>query len=110
MKWFMREVWDFLFGALLIGGLPLSAFALLLLGSQLYESVFKARVSESAMDALFLVAFTLAVVGFGWALLFRFRRRLTPKWVLAMEAGVGIVGAGVVFMVMGVLTYAAYGN
>lgn len=110
MKWFMRGIGDFLFGALLIGGVPVSAFALLLIGGQVYESVFKAHVSESAMNALFLVALALAVVGFGWALMFRIRKRLTPKWVIVLEACVGIVGAGVVFMVMGVLTYAAYGN
>lgn len=109
MKW-LRLFWDFLFGVLLIGGAPWAVLALTVILGDLYQSLFHVIISDITQSVIVSVMMIAATAMFCFAVSYRFRRRLIPKWLVVLEIMFGLAGAIFFFGLYGVVSYAAYGN
>jgi hypothetical protein len=105
----VRLSWDFFFGALLIGGAPVSVIALTVVLGDLYQSVFHVIIPEGASLVVFCAMSLAAVAAFACAVRYRLRRRLLPKGVVVLEVLVGVIGAVVLYAFYGVLLYSTIG-
>jgi hypothetical protein len=111
---FLKKIWDFMLGVLLIGFGPLIVcFAFMFLLGFFAEQWLPQKTPETRTDIIVVygsVAFFLSILTFIMAIRFRLRHRLLPKPVIAMEAVLGIIIAFLYFMFFGVVSYSAYGN
>jgi hypothetical protein len=99
----LRQSWDFLFGVLLVGGLPVGAFVTVASAASWLLRGFGQSGSFTFLHAIVValaIAMSLAVpvdvlvVAARW----RIRHRLLPVWMMWVEVPVGVVaGAGFVF-------------
>ena len=99
----VRQSWDFLFGALLIGGAPLCVMTLTVILGGLYESLFQVIISEGISFVVFGVMFITAVAAFAYAIRVRLRRRLLPRGILVLEVLLGTISAFFLFSAYGVI-------
>src|SRR5712691_35050 len=98
----VRVLGDFLFGVLLISGVPMCVMALTLILALLYESQFHVFISIS--DGIGTIIFgVMCIAAFAYVIRFRLRRRLLPKGVVVLEVLLGIIGAFFLFCGYGVL-------
>ncbi len=98
---------DFLFGVLLIGGVPWCVImALILILASLYESLFHVIMSEGTRGVFVGLMSIAAVAVIVYAIRFRLRRRLLPKGVVVLEVLLG-VGAFLLFSPFGLFLFYA---
>jgi hypothetical protein len=111
---FLKKIWDFILGVLLIGFGPLIVnFASTFLFDFFADRWLPQKTPETRTDIIVVdgsVAFLLSILTFIMAIRFRLRHRLLPKPVVAMEAVLGIIVAFLYFMFFVVVSYSAYGN
>lgn len=105
----IQQSWDFLFGALLIGGAPLSVIALTVVSGDFAQRLLKAKTPEPVVTTIVLLSWIVALVAFVAAIRTRMRRRILPGWLVFAEAILGVAWASFVFALFGVLTYSAIG-
>jgi hypothetical protein len=91
------KVCDFVYGSLLVGGVPLATYWLLAFLSHwpcdLVFQHYGERPAFRLQMVLLTIAFFAAFPAFVFAVLWRKRHRLLPTWLLAFEIVVGIVWA-----------------
>ena len=104
----LAELWDVLFGIIVIGGAPFAGGTLatmLVLGCL---KVFHVSETSAIYDISGMTSLLLgAGLAFCMALFYRIRKRLTPKPYIVLEALLGIFGALVFFAFWGVLVHAS---
>ena len=104
---FVSKIWDFVFGCLLIGGVPLSTYWLLVLLSDLPCNFVFHHYGERAafrlQMVLLAIAFFAGFPAFIFAIFWRTRHRVLPKSLLVLEIVVAIVWAFFFFACLGVI-------
>jgi len=105
----IAKSWDFLFGVLLIGGVPWAILALTIIVEKAVQGLFNITVSDGAGMAIMGVALLAALIGCGGALMFRLRHRRLPIGFVFFEALLGLVGAVALLIFYGVLMYSVVG-
>ena len=89
----MKNLWDFLFGTLLIGGAPWSILALWFVVGDLFEKYTHVAISDTVGLVITGIVLILTLVAFGAAVVYRFRKRLLPRGFIVAEVCLGVVGA-----------------
>jgi hypothetical protein len=105
----LRQVWDLLFGVLLIGGAPLSVIGLwaTVVVSIQWLLKFTIPIPVGLISGFAVIA--LAIGAFVVAIRFRIRRRILPSWLVVFEIILGVAWAGIGYAYIGFLTYSANG-
>jgi drug/metabolite transporter (DMT)-like permease len=101
----IRLSWDFVFGVLLIGGAPMSIFALMVVLGDSFQKLSHIRIPNTVGFVMFAIMFISALLAFIFALRFRLRKRLLPRVFIVVEALLGIVGALFLFAFYGVMVH-----
>jgi hypothetical protein len=101
----LAKIWDFLFGILLIGGIPWITVVAIGLLCVAMEKLFHIQDSDASARVLGLVMWIAVGISFAWAIRFRVRRRLLPVGFVALEALLGVAWALAFFALYGVLMY-----
>jgi hypothetical protein len=105
----LRLIWDFLFGALLIGGAPMCVMALTVVLADFCQALLQVVIPEGVSLAIFVLMSLTSIAAFAYAIRFRLRRRLLPKAVILAEVVLGAVGAFSLFSFYGVVIYSSIG-
>jgi RsiW-degrading membrane proteinase PrsW (M82 family) len=84
---------DFLFGSFLIGFLPWVAFIVSLILDTLFSNPGSEMWLQNKNHILSIFSFITVLVAFGFAICYRLRHRLLPKWVIAGEILCGVIAA-----------------
>ena len=105
----LRQSWDFLFGAILIGGAPLSVIGLFVTVGDSLQWLLKFTISIPVGFIFGFAVIAVAIGAFVVAIRFRIRRRIVPSLLVVLEIILGVAWAGFVYAFYGVLTYSAIG-
>ena len=105
----LRQFWDFLFGAILIGGAPKSVIGLFVTVGDSLHWLLKFTISIPVGLIFGFAVIAVAIGAFVVAIRFRIRRRIVPSWLVVLEIILGVGWAGFVYAFYGVLTYSAIG-
>lgn len=89
----LRLFSDFALGVLLIGGAPVCALVISVMIGNGIRKFSGPDHSDGSDPITFFFALLLALAAFTIAVRYRFERRLLPRGVIALEIGLGIVGA-----------------
>jgi hypothetical protein len=100
----LKQLWDFVFGVLLIGGAPLGVVGLVTILGDLYQRLFSVTIPDSVGMAVTGFGMLVAFAAFIAAIWYRLRHRLIPRGFAVAEAVLGVVGA-VMFMALIAMQY-----
>ena len=101
----LSQLWDFLFGALLIGGGPWIIFGLTVIHCELFESLTHMVIPKGVQEVISDCMGIAAVLSFVCAFWFRLHNRKLPVGFLIRETLFGIAGAVLFLGLYGVVTY-----
>jgi hypothetical protein len=106
---FLRQLWDFLFGVLLIAGAPLSVIGLWVTVAVSLQWLLKFTIPMPVGFIFGFAVIATAIGAFVVAIRFRIRRRIVPSWLVVFEIILGVAWAGIGYAYIGFLTYSANG-
>jgi len=105
----LRGLWDFIFGVILIAGAPFLPGGILLIPLDLLWPHPHGSMADMVGGAVSILTLLGGVTAFGYAIQYRSRHRVLPKYFIVGEILLGVVGAFLFFSYYGVLSYSIIG-
>jgi hypothetical protein len=103
----MKELRDFIFGALLIGVAPILVFGFALVVGDLLQKLSHNVVSDTICFLVAQASLPLGLLAFACAISFRLRKQLLPRGYLVVEVPLGILVALLLYLLC-FMPYALY--